>query len=315
MRPIHMLWLKRYCLAPCFYFTALRQWRQLQLPYFVHCRLQFDKFSSFVVLFPSSNSTHIAQLRAWMQPVFDKRQIKIKSIQLCQTTDLPCPVAVKTISALSFLGPQMRYVFPSNKELSVTLVSNHFISEQAFFFSTHPPHPRCSKAKETTPLSAGTCLAAALPALGWKGHWPACCDSRRGHDCSSSHHWGHGSGFGLHDEPVRTRSQCGMVQTASGAPVIRRLKENDLGVKRNSVPPLELQSTFSMLIDYELSSLHSTTRRKNESTWKQDFPLAIFHRYEMKTWLRWPYQDDWLPGASQSHRLSWSKGITLPQHY
>lgn len=28
----------------------------------------------------------------------------------------------------------MRYVFPSNKELSVTLVSNHFISEQAFFF-------------------------------------------------------------------------------------------------------------------------------------------------------------------------------------
>lgn len=138
MRPIHMLWLKRYCLAPCFYFTALRQWRQLQLPYFVHCRLQFDKFSSFVVLFPSSNSTHIAQLRAWMQPVFDKHQIKIKSIQLCQTTDLPCPVAVKTISALSFLGPQMRYVFPSNKELSVTLVSNHFISEQAFLFFFNP---------------------------------------------------------------------------------------------------------------------------------------------------------------------------------
>lgn len=138
MRPIHMLWLKRYCLAPCFYFTALRQWRQLQLPYFVHCRLQFDKFSSFVVLFPSSNSTHIAQLRAWMQPVFDKHQIKIKSIQLCQTTDLPCPVAVKTISALSFLGPQMRYVFPSNKELSVTLVSNHFISEQAFLFIFQP---------------------------------------------------------------------------------------------------------------------------------------------------------------------------------
>lgn len=74
-----------------------------------------------------------------MQPVFDKCQIKIKSIQLCQATDLPCPVAVKIISALSFLVPWMRYFFPSNRELSVTLVSNHFIFAQAFFFPSSSP--------------------------------------------------------------------------------------------------------------------------------------------------------------------------------
>lgn len=213
-----------------------------------------------------------------MQPVFDKCQIKIKSIQLCQATDLPCPVAVKIISALSFLVPWMRYFFPSNRELSVTLVSNHFIFAQAFFFSVLLTHTAQEPRK---PLSAGTCLAAALPALGWKGHWPTCCDSRRGHDCSSSRHWGHGSGFGLRDEPVRTRSQCGMVQTASDAPVIRRLKENDLGVRRNSVllwrvSPLESQSTFNVLImSYSFPPSIPTTRRKNESTWKQDFPLAF----------------------------------------
>lgn len=224
-----MLWLTRYCLVLCLFYRP---------PTFkaAECALAFLFKTAVVALF--SASTHIPQLSVWTQLVFDTHQRKMRYIQLCQATKLLYPVVVKTISVARLLVPQTTDIFFLQRVLSDTCLKpfNFCIDDlQPFLQSTLPIHGAQKAKPINTPLASGTCLAAAWPAPGWRARSPVCCDSRRGHNCSSSRHGGHGSGFGLHDEPVRTRSRCGLGQTASDAPARGKSRENDLGGRRKAI--------------------------------------------------------------------------------
>lgn len=173
-----------------------------------------------------------------MQLVFDKHQRKMRFIQLCQATKLLHPVVVKTICVVTLLVPQTGDVFFLQRALSDICLKpfNFCTDDMPPFLQPTLPLPGAEKAKQTnTPPASGTCLAAAWPAPGWRARSPICCDSRRGHGCSTSHHGGHGSGFCLRDEPARTRSRCGLVHTASDAPARGKSRENDLGGRQKVI--------------------------------------------------------------------------------